>query len=94
MKNKSIFSNILLLVILSLICVVLTVTLAFLAGSVNFDLIDFKNLNFSNMLPVLIIGGFISLIVVGFTVLFIGRAVFLKVRDYFFENNNDGGNTK
>lgn len=59
MKNKSLFTQIVSLIILAVICLLLTITVAFLAGSLNVELFDFKNLNFSNMIPVLIIGGFI-----------------------------------
>ena len=81
-----------LLVILSLVCVILTVGIALFVGSCNTTLFDFQNLNFANMIPVLILGGFISCVVVGITVLFVARSVFLKVKDYFFDNN--GGDKK
>ena len=92
MKKKSIFSQIMLLVILSVVCVVLTVGIAIFAGSVNTEIFDLKNLNFANMVPVLILGGFISCVVVGITVLFVSRAIFLRVKDYLSEKN--GGNEK
>lgn len=92
MKNKSFFSQIMLLVILSVICVILTVGIALFVGSYNTTLFDFKNLNFANMIPVLILGGFISCVVVGITVLFVARSVFLKVKDYL--SDNKGGNKK
>ena len=95
MKNKSFFSQIMLLIILSLVCVILTVGIALFVGSCNTTLFDFQNLNFANMIPVLILGGFISCVVVGITVLFVARSVFLKVKDYFSETNeNNGGNKK
>lgn len=81
-----------LLVILSVICVVLTVGVALFVGSYNTTLFDFENLNFTNMIPVLIFGGFISCVVVGITVLFVARSVFLKVKDYL--SDNDGGDKK
>lgn len=90
MKNKSFFSQIMLLIILAVICVILTVGIALFAGSYNTTLFNFENLNFSNMIPVLIIGGFISCVVIGVTVLFVARSVFLKVKDYLSENNNGG----
>ena len=84
-----------LLIILSLVCVILTVGIALFVGSCNTTLFDFQNLNFNNMIPVLILGGFISCVVVGITVLFVARSVFLKVKDYFSETNeNIGGNKK
>lgn len=92
MKNKSFFSQLIILIAISAICVALTVGIAFFAGFNDTTMFDFSNLNFANMLPVLIFGGFISCIVVGITVIFVARSVFLKVKDYLFENN--GGEEK
>ena len=92
LKNKSFFSQIILLIILSVICVILTVGIAIFVGSYNTTLFDFKNLNFANMIPVLILGGFISCVVIGITVLFVARSVFLKIKDYLSDNN--GGDKK
>ncbi len=95
MKNKSLFSQIMLLIIISLVCIILTVGFALFVGSYDTTLFDLQNLNISNMIPVLIFGGFISCVVVGVTVLFVARAVFLKFKDYFVETNeNNGGNKK
>lgn len=94
MKNKSLFSQIMLLVILSVICIVLTVGIALLVGSSNMTLFDFKNLNFSNMIPVLILGGFISCVVVGITVLFVVRSIFYKVKNFLLEDDKNGGDKK
>ena len=91
MKNKSVFSQIILLVISSAICVILTVGIAFFAGFHGSTLFDFKNLNFANMIPFLIIGGFISCIIVGITILFMARSIFFKVKDYLSENDKNGG---
>lgn len=87
MKKKSIFSSLLLLVLLSFLCITLTILLAFIAGSAQVDLFNLKNLNLSNMLPVLIIGGIISCFVIGVVVLFVSRTVFFKAKDYFLETN-------
>lgn len=93
LKNKSFFSQIILLIVLALVCIVLTVGVALFAGSFNTTFFDLRNLNFANMIPVLIIGGFISCVVIGITVLYVSRSVFLKVRDNFIEiNKKDGGN--
>ena len=94
MKNRSFFSQIMLLVILSVICIVLTVGIALLVGSSNTTLFDFENLNFSNMLPVLILGGFISCVIVGITVLFVARSIFYKVKNYLLEESKNGGEQK
>lgn len=75
-----------LLIILLVISVILTVSIALFAGSYNAALFDFENFNFANMIPILIIGGFISCVVVGITALFVARSVFLKIKDYMSEN--------
>ena len=94
MKNKSLFIQIISLIILAVICLLLTVGVSILAGSLNVELFDFKNLNFSNMLPILLIGGFISCVVVGICVLFVARSAFIKAKDYLTETNKESGGTK
>ena len=93
MKKKSIFAKILLIVVIALICLVLTLLAAFLVGSVQNDVFDFSDLNFSNMLPVLVIGVFISCLIIGLLVLFLAKDVFVKIKNYIFEEN-DGGEEK
>ena len=88
MKKKSVFNGILVLILIVLICLVMTVGIALLAGAAKVELFDFRNLNFSNMIPVLIVGGIISCFVIGIAFLFLGRTIFFKVKDYFFETNN------
>ena len=84
-----------LLIILSVVCVVLTVGVALFVGSYNTTLFAFENLNFSNMIPVLILGGFIScVVVVGITVLFVARSIFYKVKNYLLEEDKNGGDKK
>lgn len=86
-----------LLIILAVVCLLLTVAAAFLVGSLNTELFDFENLNFSNMLPVLIAGGFISCVIVGICFLFVARSAFFKAKDYFEETetkNKKGENKK
>ena len=63
-------------------------------GSLDKDIFDFKNLNFSNMIPILIIGGFISCVFVGICFLFVARTAFFKVKDYLEENEKEKGETK
>ncbi len=87
MKNKSLFFQIIALIILAIICLMLTVGIALLAGSLKADLFDFQNLNFSNMIPILLIGGFISCVVVGICILFVARTAFIKAKNYLFETN-------
>lgn len=94
MQNKSLFKQTILVIILAVFCFLLTIGLALLAGSLNAELFDFENLNFSNMIPVLLIGGFLSCVVIGICVLFVGRTAFIKVNDFFKENNKENGGTK
>lgn len=94
MNKKSVFSQIIILIAVALLCIVLTVTIALLVGSANTDFFDFSNLNFSNMIPVILLGGFISCVVVGIIVLFILKNIFLKAKGEiknYFSKNNDGG---
>lgn len=93
LKKKSLFSQIIILIIISIICIMLTLAIAFLVGSAKTDIIDFSSLNISNMIPVLIVGGFITCVIIGIIVLFLAKTVFFKVKDYFHEKNN-GGNEK
>ncbi len=93
MKNRSVFSQVMILVFLLLICLVVTVAIAFFAGSHNAELFDFQNLNFSNMIPVLVLGGIITCIVVGISVIFVARSVFFRVREHL-SDKKDGGNEK
>ena len=83
MKDKSLFVQIVFLITLSVICIFLTVVIAFWAGTLSVDLFDFKNLNFSNMILVFMLGGFVSCILVGIGILFVVRTAFLKAKKYF-----------
>ena len=94
MKKNSIFGGILILVLIGLVCILLTVTVALLVGSTEVDIFDLSNLNFSNMIPVLIIGGMISCFAVGIAFLFLGRTIFFKAKDYFFENDKKDDKNK
>lgn len=87
MKNKSLFSQIILLVVIAFLCITLTVTIALLVGSIETPIFDFNNLNFANMIPVFIIGGFVSCFAVMLTVLFASKTLFYKIKD-FFENDS------
>ena len=96
MKNKSLFVQVISLIILAIGCLLSTVAVALFAGTLNTELLDLKNLNFSNMIPVLVIGGFISCVIVGICVLFIARTAFFKAKEYFDEGNlkEEKGETK
>ena len=86
MNNKPIFTKIMIVIVIAIICLVMTLSLAFLLGSVNTNIFDFSDLNFSNMLPVILIGGFISCVVVGILVIFLAKDILVKGKDYFSKN--------
>ena len=88
MKDKSLFSRFIFLIVLAVICLLLTVAIALLVGSINVELFDFENLNFSNMVPVLLIGGFISCVIIGICFLFVARTAFFKAKDYLDKNDS------
>ena len=96
MKNKSLFSQVIALIILAVVCLFLTGVIALLAGSLNVELFDFKNMNFSNMIPIFIVGGFISCVFVGICFLFVARTAFFKAKDFFeeTETKKEKGETK
>ena len=94
MKKQSAFFQVILVILLAVLCLVVTLLLALLAGSKDAPLFDFSNLNFANMIPVLLIGGFFTCVIVGIAVLCVSRTVFFKVKDFLKEMNDDGGNEK
>ena len=94
MKNKSAFTQMVLIIMLALVCLIATVIIALFAGSVQTTVFDFTNLNFANLIPVLLIGIFISCVVVGIAILFFGRTLFFKAKNYIEENNKNGGTKK
>ena len=89
MKDKSLFAQFLAVVILAVICLLLTLGITLLAGSLNAEIFDFKNLNFANMIPVFLIGCFISCVIIGICVLFVMRTVWIKAKDFLKENNKE-----
>ena len=82
MKNRTLFSRVIFVMILAVACLLLTAGLAILAGSLNAELFDFKNMNFSNIIPVLLIGGFVSCVIIGICILFVARDAFFKAKNY------------
>ena len=92
LSNKSTFKKIIIIVITALICLTLTAVIALLFGSVNTEIFDFSNLNLSNMIPIIVLGIFISCVIVGILVLFLAKDVFEKIKDVFFKNDNGGNN--
>ena len=94
MKNKSLFFQIIVVIIVAVVCMLLTLGISLLAGSFSFELFDLKSLNISNMIPVLLIGGFVSCVIVGICVLFVARTAFVKAKDYLKKTNKENGGTK
>lgn len=88
MKKMSVFRSLLLLALVVFLCLLITTGAALLAGAVRDDLFDFGNLNFSNVIPVLIVGGILSCFIIGIACLFLGRTIFFKVKDYLSETEN------
>ena len=93
MKNKDATSQIIFLVILAVLCIFFTLAFALLAGSIDVSLFNFQNLNFSNMIPVLIVCILISCTVMGIAILLVSRSLFGKVRDYLFSKKDDAENS-
>ena len=85
MKNKSLLLQIVLLISLAFLGIVLTMSLALFAGSMDNSIWDFENLNIANMIPVFFFGGLITCFGVAIMLLFTSRAIFYKLKD-FFEN--------
>ena len=90
MSKKPIFTKIMIVIVVAIICLVLTAMTTLLVGSINADIFDFSKLNFSNMLPIIIIGGFISCVIVGILIIILAKDIIVKTKDYLFEKN-DGG---
>ncbi|MBR5569588.1 MAG: hypothetical protein IKW10_01690 [Oscillospiraceae bacterium] len=89
--KKSVFSQLILLIVVALLCVAVTVVLALWAGSAEKDFLNLQNFNWSNAIPVILVGGFVCCVVVGIVVLFVTRNVFHKTMDYLSEINKNGG---
>lgn len=97
MKNKSLLFQVATVIIVGVLCVLVTLAFTILAGSINAEIFDFANLNFSNMIPVFLVGIFISCAIVGICVLFVLRTTFNKAKEYLEkeeEKNKNGGNDK
>ena len=89
MKRNSLFIQIILLVVLTFICIRATFAVALLAGSVEMSIFDFKSLNVSNMIPVFIFGGLITIFTIAITLLFTSRTLFYKIIDLFDLNGKE-----
>ena len=90
MSKNSLFTKIMVVVITALVLFTLTAVIALLFGSVNADIFDFSNLNIANMIPIIILGLFISCAVIGILVLFLAKDVFVKIKEIFFKKDNGG----
>ena len=90
MKNP-IFSKLLIAIVVALICIALTVSIALMVGNTSTDLIDFSELNWSNVIPIIILGMFITGGIVGVILLIAVKDVFVKAKEYIDQSNKDGG---
>ena len=89
MKRNSLFIQIILLVVFTFICITTTFALALLAGSVEISIFDFKSLNVSNMIPVFIFGGLITIFTIAIFLIFTSRTLFNKIIDLFDLNGKE-----
>lgn len=89
MKNKSAFLQVILLIALIFVCIATILIVALVAGSIEKPLLDFRNLNFANMIPVFIFGGLFTGFAVTIALLFTSRTLFYKVKEYIEADNND-----
>lgn len=89
--KKSIFSQLLIAIIVALICIVLTVVIALMVGSANADLFDFSNLNWANVIPIILIGLFMTGGIVGVILLITAKDIFIKAKEYMEQTKKDGG---
>ncbi len=90
MSKKSIFAKIMIIIAVAIGCLILTAVAAVLLGSNSADLFNLSNLNLSNMIPVIVIGGFVSCVAVGILVVVLAKDIFVKVKDYLFGKENGG----
>ena len=89
--KKSIFSQLLIAIIVALICIVLTVIIALTVGNTNADLFDLSGLNWSNVIPIILIGLFITGGIVGVILLITAKDIFVKAKEYMEQAKKDGG---
>ena len=94
MKKKSVFSQVLIIAIVILVCIVITVTAALIIGSSEKEFFNFKSLNISNMIPVIIIGGFVCCVISGILILFLARNIFAESISKNSNSDKDGGKEK
>ena len=87
--KKSVFTQMMILLLVALIGFTLTILLALFAGSIDETMFDWKNLNLSNMIPVLIAGGILTCISVIITVMIVSRSVFSQVHNFLFEDKGE-----
>jgi energy-coupling factor transporter transmembrane protein EcfT len=69
-------------------CLFLTLALAFFAGSIEKPLFDFRNINLGNMIPVLIIGGLVSCMIISICFLLLSKSFSEKLKELWDKNNS------
>ena len=93
MKNP-IFSKLLIAIIVALVCIALTISIALMVGNTSTDLIDFSELNWSNVIPIILLGMFITGGIVGVILLIAAKDVFAKAKEYIDQSNKKDGGKK
>ena len=88
MKKENLWTKMIILVLVVFFCLFMTLALAFLAGSIEESLFDFKNLNFGNMIPVLIIGGLMSCMILSICFLLFSKSFSHKIREFLSKDND------
>ncbi len=92
MKKENLWTKMIVLVLVIFFCLFMTLALAFLAGSVEEPLFDFGNLNFSNMIPVLIIGGLMSCMILSVCFLLFSKSFSGKIREFLAKDSDNKDN--
>ena len=80
MKNKSLFPRVIFIAALCVLCLAVTIAVALFIGSFGDNMFNFTNFDFTNMPPVILIGGFAICIVLAIEVLFLLMAAFKKLK--------------
>ena len=90
MKNKSPFAQTIILVVIIFSGAILTLFGALLFGSIQEPLFDFRNLNFSNMIPVFVFGSLLTGFATAISLVFTSRTLLSKLKEFL--DNNDKSN--
>lgn len=92
LKKENLWTKMILLVLIIFLCLFLTLALAFLAGSIEKPLFDLRNLNIGNMIPVLILGGLMSCMVLSICFLLFSKSFSVKIKELWEQNSDKKDN--